>query len=484
MIGSYNTTRAEATKKNGSKADRIFALQSNNLQELKQSSAEERIARLKKLQKAILRKRKLIQSAMWEEFKKPATEVELTEIYPVITEIRFTIKNLKKWMADRRVSNISAMMGSKAYIRYEPRGVVLIISPWNFPFTLTLKPLVSALAAGNAVSIKPSELTPAASSIIYDIVNEVFEEHEAIVFQGGKEVAEELLSKPYNHIFFTGSSRIGKNIMKHAADHLASVTLELGGKSPVIVDESADVGEAGKKIAWGKFINAGQSCLAPDYVLAHESHRFELFYHLKDYVEKSYSANGFTVHESEDYARMVNNRHYDRVKYLLEDALHDGASKVFGGEYMDEERFIAPTVLEDVPLGSAIMKEEIFGPVLPVFFYRELTEAFDIIKRRTKPLALYIFSRNTENIDLILSNTTAGGSSVNDIYSHNFHPNLPFGGVNHSGTGKYNGHFGFKTFSNERAVLKEPPRITRTDYIYPPYTKKTNRLIRFLIRFF
>lgn len=484
MIGSYNTSIAEEREKLDSKIEQIFNLQKNNLQAIKTSSANERIARLKKLRKVILKRRKVIQKALWDDFRKPAAEVELTEIFPVVSEIKFTLKNLKRWMIDRRVPNTSAMMGSKAYVRYEPKGMVLIIAPWNDPVNLTLKPLVSAIAAGNAVCIKPSEHTPSSSDVIHNIIDEVFEENEAVVFRGEIDVAEELLKMPFNHIFFTGSTQAGGEIMKQAADHLASVTLQLGGKSPVIVDESADIKEAGKKIAWGKFINCGQTCTAPDYVLAHESHQFELLYELKDYVEKSYSSDGFTVHESPDYARMVNRKHYERVKYLLEDALHDGATRVFGGEVLDDELFIAPTVLEDVPLSSSIMKEEIFGPVLPIYFYKNLSEAIEIIKRKPSPLALYIFSKDNKKTEFILSNTTAGGTSINDIHSYNTHPNLPFGGVNNSGMGRYNGHYGFKTFSNERAILKEPPRISRKNYIYPPYSKSMNRLIKFLVRYF
>ncbi|MEX0779525.1 MAG: aldehyde dehydrogenase family protein [Balneolales bacterium] len=484
MIGSYNATIAEEKDKLDTKIEQIFNLQSNHLPELKARSVKERIARLKKLQKIILKRRKLIHKALWEDFHKPAAEVELTEIFPVISEIKFTIKNLKKWMIDRRVSNTSAMMGSKAYIRYEPKGKVLIISPWNYPVHLALKPLVSAIAAGNAAFLKPSEITPNASDILHDIVDEVFEDHEAVVFRGGKEVAEELLKMPFNHIFFTGSNTVGKIIMKKASEHLTSVTLQLGSKSPAIIDESANIKEAGKKIAWGKFMNCGQTCTAPDYIVAHESHRFELLYELKDYVEKSYSSNGFSVQESPDYARMVNRKQYERVKYLLEDALYDGATRVFGGEYNDDDLFIAPTVLEGVPMSSSVMKEEIFGPVLPVYFYKEPGQAIEIINKNPDPVVVYIFSTNTAHTEFFLTNTKAGGSAVNDIHTYNVHPNLPFGGINTSGHGNYNGHFGFKAFSNERAVLREPPRISKSEYIYPPYTNSMNRIIKFLVRYF
>jgi aldehyde dehydrogenase (NAD+) len=345
---------------------------------------------------------------------------------------------------------------------------VLIISPWNFPVNLTFGPLVSAIAAGNCAILKPSEMTPATSALMKRIVGELFDESEVAVIEGDAATAEALLKKRFDHIFFTGSPAVGKIVMKAAAEHLTSVTLELGGKSPVIVDKTANLDEAARKIAWGKFLNSGQICIAPDYLLVDETIRTE-------FVEKLRAA----IHPESGW--LVNDRHTARVKRLFDTAVGGGAQVVSGGAF--ENRAVAPTLLENVAADAPIMNEEIFGPLLPIIPYRALDDALRVIDAREKPLVLYLFSRSRAVIRRVLRGTRAGGTVVNDTLLHFYQHNLPFGGVGNSGVGKAHGFFGFEAFSNARGVLEQPLPVSGIQLLYPPYTKLKRKLIELTIKY-
>ncbi len=350
---------------------------------------------------------------------------------------------------------LNAMTGSVSVskIIVEPKGVCLFITPWNYPFLLTFRPLVTCIAAGNTIIVKPSELTPHASALTKQMIESTIPQDEVAVIEGGGAIATELLTLPFNHIFYTGGSRVGKKVMRAAAEHLASVTLELGGKSPAIIDDSADLAEAAGKIAWGKFSNCGQTCIAPDYVIVSENRKEEFIATMKATMNAMYGTEGPGI-ESAAYSRMVNANHYRRVKHLLEEAVTNGAEKVTGGKTDNTENYIAPNLLENVNADHAIMKEEIFGPVLPVITYQSLDDAIDFVNKGDRPLALYVFAKNKAAADLVINCTTAGGTVVNHVIFHYVSPFLPFGGVGNSGMGRGNGHFGFLDFSNQRPVLE------------------------------
>jgi aldehyde dehydrogenase (NAD+) len=452
--------------------ERIYDAQQRNRAAVAATTAAQRIEKLRRFEKLMLDRRDEIRAAMWEDYRKPAAEVDLSEIYPVVSEARHAARHLRSWMKPRRVSTRLALLGSRSSIVYEPKGVVLIIAPWNFPFNLTLGPLMSAIAAGNCAMVKPSEMTPASTACMRRIVAELFDENEVALIEGDASVAEELLRKKFDHIFFTGSPAVGKIVMKAAAEHLTSVTLELGGKSPAIVDATANIAEAAKKIAWGKFFNSGQICIAPDYALVHESVRDEFL----DKVRAATAAMG-------DASRgiIVNERHASRVKRLIDQAVAQGAKVFLGGNA--DGRKIDATVLTDVPPDSAVMQEEIFGPVLPVLTYRSLNEAFELIAAKEHPLVLYLFSRNRKIAQQVLRATRAGGTAINHTLIHFYQLDLPFGGVGHSGIGKSHGFAGFEAFSNPRGVLDQKLPFSAIEMLYPPYKGKLKEfLIDFTVR--
>lgn len=432
----------------------LMSMQQRRAWQLKKSTVAERIASLETLKQALSEYNEALLQALYDDFKKPRAEAEL-ELSPIMSEIDFAVASLATWMEPQVVPTPDAMGGTAAIskIIYEPKGTCLLITPWNYPFLLTFRPLVSCLAAGNTAVIKPSELTPHSSALIRQVVEAVFDQDHVAVVEGGADVASELLQLPFHHIFYTGGSRVGKIVMKAAANHLASVTLELGGKSPAILDDSADLADAAGKIAWGKYFNCGQTCIAPDYVLVSETRKDEFLKTMKATVEAMYGPNGPGV-DSPAYARMVNDTHYRRVKNLLTKAIDNGAAVITGGKTDDAEKYIAPTLLADITSNDAIMKEEIFGPVLPVMSYRSLNDAINFVNAGERPLALYVFSQDKTATDKVLNATTAGGSVVNHVIMHYFSPYLPFGGVGNSGTGRGNGHFGFMDFSNQRPVFQ------------------------------
>jgi len=420
--------------------DRIFEQQQARREKLASSTAGQRREKLRRLHDALLSRRDEIRQALWEDYRKPASEVDLSEIFPVVTEARHAMRHLRKWMAPHRVATPLSLLGTRAHVIAEPKGVVLVISPWNFPVNLTLGPLVSAIAAGNCVIIKPSEMTPHASACMKRIITDLFDESEVAVIEGDAGVAEALLKKKFDHIFFTGSPRVGKIVMRAAAENLTSVTLELGGKSPVIVDRTADLDDAAKVIAWGKTVNAGQICIAPDYVLVDESVR-------------------------EKFVAKLRAQPLQETTWLIK-----------------EQRGMPLTILENPSLDSQVMREEIFGPLLPVIGYRDLAEALRVITDRTRPLVIYVFSRDRGFIRQVVQRTRAGATVINDALVHFFHVNLPFGGVGESGFGKAHGKFGFDAFSNPRAVLEQRSHFSPVRLVYPPYTALKKKLIDFTVR--
>ena len=463
------------------KINRIFQMQKTNQQNVADTTSEERKHKLDLLNNAVLKYRDKIREALYKDFRKHPSEVDIAEIYPITADIKHAKSHLSKWMRPRKVTTPMSQLGTSSYIHYEPKGVVLIIAPWNFPVMLTLSPLISAIAAGNCVILKPSEHTPHASAVMKMIITEIFEESEVALIEGDVAVSTELLKLPFNHIFFTGAPEIGKIVMKAAAENLASVTLELGGKSPTIVDETADLKKAAIRIVFGKWINNGQVCIAPDYVMVHESISKLLLEEVKKTLHSFY---GEDASVSESYNRMVNHNHFQRVNGYLMDALEKGATIVHGGKIDENQDYMEPTVVMDISDDAELWEKEIFGPILPFIIFTDLQEAIDKINCKEKPLALYIFSKNKNNINRIINNTRAGGTCVNHVGIHFFNNNLPFGGSNNSGIGKSNGFFGFESFSNARAILKQWSPINGLDNLTAPYDSKKQKLIDMIIKWF
>ena len=457
-----------------------FDLQRRHAPQLALTTASQRIERIRRIQTWVRSHEADIQRVMFDDFRKPSAEVMLGELMALNAEIKYTIGHLKGWMKPQRLPTPLALIGTKSHLVHEPKGNILIISPWNYPFVLAIRPLVSAIAAGNVAMLKPSELTPHTSGLISRMITELFPAEEVAVFEGDADVSKALLELPFNHIFFTGSPAVGRVVMTAAAKHLASVTLELGGKSPAIVDESANVKQAAEQLAWGKCLNNGQTCIAPDYVLVHASVKAPFMQAFRETLTTMYSPDGRPVAASDSYARIVNNRHFDRIRGLLDDALAKGATVTLGGQTDADQNFIEPTVLEGVTDDMQVMQDEIFGPVLPVLTYTNLDDALRIINQREKPLALYIHSRNRKTTQYILDRTSAGDTVVNDTLLQFGNVELPFGGVNNSGIGKSNGYFSFQEFSNQRGVMQRDFGTMR--FIYPPYTDTVKKLINFIVK--
>jgi aldehyde dehydrogenase (NAD+) len=464
--------------------DQVFIAQKKQAIIMRQSTTVQRIALLNKILDWIKTHMEDINRAIHADYKKPYPEISLTEVYPVTSEIKHTIKHLEGWMKPKKVHTPITMLGSDSYIHYEPKGTCLIISPWNYPFSLAIGPLVSALAAGCTAMIKPSEMTPHTSALIRRLVEETFDKSQVAVFEGDVEVAQKLLAKPFDHIFFTGSPAVGKIIMKAAAEHLSSVTLELGGKSPVIIDSKTDLKDAAEKIVMTKLLNCGQTCVAPDYVLVHSSIKDNFLNELKENIRKMYDPKDKGVEKSKDYARIVNVKHLKRIKNLLADAEMKGAQIFQGGYVNEEDNFFEPTIITGLSEEMEIMQEEIFGPVLPVISFSDLEEAINYINLKPKPLALYVFSKDSDTIKRVFRETSSGAALANDCAIHFLQNELPFGGVNNSGIGKAHGHFGFLTFSNEKAVMKQRIGMTATKPIYPPYGIASKKIIDSLLKWF
>ena len=446
-------------------------------QQLRTSTLKERRQKLKRLESWILSHRPDIHNALYLDLQKPQQETDLTETFVILSEIRKARKELRSWMMPKRVSNSLVFTGTKAETCPEPKGTCLIISPWNYPFQLAIAPLVSSIAAGNATVLKPSEFSENTSLLIKRLCEEVFDKEEVSVVLGAVEESQELLSFPFDHIFFTGSPQVGKVVMQAAAKHLTSVTLELGGKSPTIVDETANIKDAAEKIAWGKWLNAGQVCIAPDYLLVHEKIKDKLIDELVVQSEKLYG-------DVSNYSAIISRSHHNRINDLMADAIEKGADIEFGGKSDRANLRFTPTLLSNVTMSARVMEEEIFGPILPIITYHNLGDALNIINSKEKALALYVFSKNEKTIGRVKKETSSGMMAINETVIQFGHPNLPIGGVNNSGIGKAHGYAGFLAFSNEKAVLRQRIGATMAKTIYPPFGKIKNLTIEFMIKYF
>lgn len=457
-----------------------FQQQQNYRAEMARTSVQERIARLDRIAAFLNdeQNNQELNHALWKDFQKPEAEVALSEVVILLSHIRYIKRKLRGWMRPKRVPTNLALFGTSSHIYYEPKGNTLIIGPWNYPFMLSIYPLLYAIAAGNTAIIKPSELTVHTSAFVSRMIRKLFPEQEVVVVEGGVETTTNLLKLPFNHIYFTGSPRVGKIVMGAAAKHLTSVTLELGGKSPAIIDNTVNMDKVAEKTLWGKSLNGGQTCIAPDYLIIQENAKEQFVEAYRKAIKKFYGENEKAVSSSKDFAHIINEKNFDRLQNLFEEALQKGAQLELGGHFSREELFIAPTVLSQVTDEMKIMEEEIFGPILPIVTYRNKEEIAGIINRRPKPLSMYIASKQRSLIQYLTRETSAGGMVINDYLLGFGNPNLPFGGVNNSGIGKSMGLHGFTEFSNEKGVIK---RWWDTLYfLYPPYSKNVDKMLKIL----
>ncbi len=405
-----------------------------------------RVQQLGRLRAAIHAREAQILGALKADLGKPETEGFVGEVGFIYAELGYTLRHLKSWMKPKRVATPLPLLPSSSYVLSEPLGETLIISPWNYPFQLLMAPLIGAMAAGNVAVLKPSELAPRTAAVIQELITATFPAEYVAVVSGGPEVVQAALRRKWDHIFFTGSTPVGRIVAKAAAEHLTPVTLELGGKSPCIVDRETDLDISARRIVWGKFYNAGQTCVAPDYLLVHESVKRPLLERMQHHLREFY---GPDPARSEDYARIVSHRHFDRLAAML-----DEGEIVVGGQRNRAERYVAPTICAQVPLTARVMQEEIFGPILPVLEYRTLDEAIGIVRQFPKPLALYVFTKNRATRQRLLAELSFGGGCINDTLVHLSNPELPFGGVGLSGVGAYHGQYSFDTFSHRKSIVR------------------------------
>jgi aldehyde dehydrogenase (NAD+) len=454
---------------------RVFDAQNARRWVVAQSTAEERIGKLTRLKDAIVSHRNELADAVHADFRKHAAEFEFTDIYPVLDELNFAIEHLAGWMEPVHAKSTLELIGTRSAVRYEPLGLVLILAPWNYPFHLAIIPLIGAIAAGNCVVLKPSNKTANTTRVIDKLISSAFSKDEVAVITGDHRIADALLDQPFDHVFFTGSTAIGKKVMAAAARSLATVTLELGGKTPSIIDESADIETSARRVMWGKCTNAGQTCIAPDYALVHERVADRFVEAAEKAVESFYGRNPDDWIKNSDYARMIDDRAYSRVSNLLQGSVAAGARVAFGGATDAGGRYIAPTLLAGVTPEMPVMSEEIFGPILPMLTFRNLEEAIALVRRGEKPLALYVFAEDRAVIERVLASTTSGGAVVNHVFLHIINPNVPFGGVGASGQGNYHGEYGFRTFSHARAVVEQTTASVMT-LLFPPFETKKSRV--------
>ncbi|NNC39021.1 MAG: aldehyde dehydrogenase family protein [Hyphomonadaceae bacterium] len=455
-----------------------FAKLKSSTSRLRNTTAAERTARIQALWEATVdRKDDLIKAAHHE---RGTHDLDMAaELVMLKSEVDFFKKNLAKWMKPEKIKNSLATMGKKCEIRRQSKGVVLNMAAYNAPTAESFVPMLAAVAAGNAVAIKPSELAPESAQIIQEIVNKAFPTDEAEVFQGGVDVAKELLKQPFDHIYYTGGTAVGKIVMKAAADNLTSITLEMGGKNPVIIDETAKLENAATKLAWGRVMNAGQVCIAPDYAIVHESVKDEFQNLISEKIQEQYNSEQTGLDKSNYVPRIINERHTKRIKALLDDAVKKGATIVSGGTVNLKDCYVEPTILTDVTEDMNIMQEEVFGPILCVVGYQNREDVLKHIAPRTNSLALYIYSTNDSNIEYFLNNTSSGSAVVNNnCIQSGTNPRLPFGGIGASGMGRIGGYEGFRSMSNERSVVHQPLDKFRDFLIQlPPYSDRYAGLI-------
>ncbi|MET3510837.1 aldehyde dehydrogenase family protein [Plantibacter flavus] len=431
-----------------------------------------RLRQLRALKQLLLERGGELERALATDLGKSGTEAQITEIGLLVGEIDHTLKHLKRWVRPRRVAVPLTLAPASASVVAEPVGVVLVIGPWNYPVQLCIGPVIGALAAGDAVLLKPSELAPATSAALARLLPEYLDDRAVAVVEGDAAVATALLAERFDHIFYTGGATVGKVVARAAAEHLTTITLELGGKSPVYVDDTVDLADAARRIVWGKLMNAGQTCVAPDYLLATRSVADRLVPHLRDAIAALY---GPDPADSADYGRIISDRHFDRVSGLL-----DGLEPALGGEVDASERYIAPTVVNGVDASASIMQEEIFGPILPILHVSGLEQAIAHIRAGEKPLALYVFSDDRATRKRFTRDTSSGALAFGVPAAHLLVPGLPFGGVGASGMGAYHGHHSFDTFSHAKAVFSKPLSPDTLSLVYPPFTEARDRIARLI----
>lgn len=422
---------------------------------------------LKQLQSELINQEDLIVKALYDDFKKPEFESVITETAIVLQDLKRTINNINKWAKPKRVFPSLLNFPSSDYLYSEPYGTVLIIAPWNYPYQLALAPLIGAVAAGNTVVLKPSELTPNTSALLSKIIKNVFPPEFVTVVEGGVDTSTQLLNQVWDYIFFTGSVGVGKIVAKAAAPNLTPITLELGGKNPCIIDKTANIKLTVKRIVWGKFINAGQTCIAPDYILIDASIKNKFYEVLKDELITIYSKN---PEKSSDFARIINKKNFNRLSEML-----TNENCIIGGQTNAEDLYISPTIIDEPSLNSKVMEDEIFGPILPVISFKNLNEVHKIINRYPKPLSLYVFSTNTTQAKKLIKEFSFGGGCINDTVVHFANHKLPFGGVGNSGIGAYHGKYTFDTFSHKKAIVKKANWLD-ISLRYAPYTGKLKKL--------
>lgn len=420
---------------------------------------------LKNLSKSIKNYETELLEAFNADLGKNKVEAFATEIGFVLKNIKLARKELKNWTKRKQVNTPLFMFPAKSYIMKEPYGTVLIIGPFNYPLQLVIEPLIGAIAAGNTAIIKPSEFTPHVTKVLRKIIEAVFNPEYVAVIEGEAETTKQLTALPFDYIFFTGSENVGRSVYQAASNNLTPVTLELGGKSPVIVDESANIKVTSERICFGKFTNAGQTCIAPDYLLVKKSIKDDLISALKATISEFY---GKDVQRSEDFGRIVNERHFSRLTKLLTEQQQN---IVFGGTTNKDTLYVAPTIIDNVDVDSEIMQEEIFGPLLPIVTYEDFDEALALIQSKPKPLSLYLFSEDENATERVLNELSFGGGAINDTLMHIANPNLPFGGVGNSGIGQYHGKYSFDTFSHDKSYIFKTTRL-ESSVIFPPYKGK------------
>lgn len=449
------------------KYENILEKQREYLSNIGTISVDKRIDNLKKLKNVIKKYEDEIIDALNKDLGKHIFEAYSNEVGFVYGSIDFAIKNLKSWTKVRKVKNDAAQLPGKSYIYKSPYGAVLIIGPYNYPFQLTIEPLIGAIAGGNTVILKPSEYATATEVMVEKIIKETFAEEYIAVIAGDYKVNSELLDLQFDYIFFTGSVNVGKIVMEKASKHLTPVTLELGGKSPVIVDNTANLKISAKRILWGKLTNSGQTCVAPDYVLAHEHIYEELIDEFKNIINEFY---GQDIKSNKEFGRIINERHMNRLNNILE---QDKEKIVVGGDVDFDQRYISPTILRDVTLNDSVMSDEIFGPILPVIKYKDMEDLKYYISKHKNPLALYVFSEDEYFCEDVITRFSFGGGCVNDTISHVASVHLPFGGVGTSGMGNYHGKASFDTFTHTKSIVKKSTKID-LKLVFPPYKEKVN----------
>ncbi len=459
----------------GGQIAQVFAAQRAGAERLRAAPVAQRLERLERLRAQILRHRRQIDAAVQADLGRPQTETELAEWIPLLADLAAHRRNLARWLRPRRVRPTVATLGTQGWVEREPRGRTLILAPWNYPFVLTLGPLIPALACGNTAILKPSELAPQCAHVLASLIRAAFDASEVAVIEGDATAARALLELPFDHIFFTGSPAVGREVLRAATLNLASVTLELGGKCPAIITASADVERAADAIAWGKCLNAGQTCIAPDHVFVHAAVYARA---LERFKRRFADAYGDDPQQSPDLGRIVNVHHTRRLADLLEDARARGARVLHGGAIDVPRRFVAPTLITDVPEGARILQEEIFGPLLPIIVYGSQEDLLARLNAVPKPLAMYVWTRRRREAQELIARTSAGGTCINEVGRQFLQHNLPFGGVNHSGIGSYHGEWGMRAFSHERAIVAG--RIPLAGVFAPPYGARARRWVSLL----